>query len=422
MKSPIQKLLRALSCGALATSAICHGGEGRTGPATVTLDTIPEKVRAMNLSLAAARYRIEEARGRLHEAGRLSNPALESQYKGNTRSNERSIEVGLAQSFPVTARLRLEKEVSQAEVHVAEAEVRDVERLLIARAERAAIEFLALREGISLRQKESALSNQLADFIAGAAAKGEGSALDAGQARLESTQLELDIRQLEAAATEALGELKPLLGLPANAALTVNGSLPAPALPSPAPVNPDNRPDYQAAILSTEAAAREIALARANRYEDVAFGVFVEGAKEEDAPLGVEGETIVGFKFSIPLPLWKKNEGAIREKTAKRQRLEKESEALANGIRNEAATARAQMIVQADLVREIDTSLLPLATRQVELGETAYRDGQGDLQSILRARDQTIKLESARLMALKDFHLARIRFETAISAHHPETR
>ena len=99
-------------------------------------------MRAANPDLAAARLRIAEARGRLVQSGRLSNPEVEFGYNRNTANpREHTLGVALLQRFPVTARLRFEKAVSQAQLAAAEAEVADVERKLIAQARTVAVKL-----------------------------------------------------------------------------------------------------------------------------------------------------------------------------------------------------------------------------------------------------------------------------------------
>ena len=87
---------------------------------------------------------------------------------------------------------------------------------------------------------------------------------------------------------------------------------------------------------------------------------------------------------------------------------------MSSRIRNEAILAHQIMSRHAGLTGEIETRLLPGAIRQVEDTEIAYRNGLIDLQAALRARDQQLNLRAARLDALRDFHLARVRYETAL--------
>ena len=119
----------------------------------LTLETAPAYALRNNPTLAAARLRIEEARGRLKQAGRLSNPEFDVEFDRNTRIPEGSLGLTLSQKFPVTARLRLEKAVSRAELAAAEAEVRNAERKLAAEVQTVVVKLLALAESACLARK-----------------------------------------------------------------------------------------------------------------------------------------------------------------------------------------------------------------------------------------------------------------------------
>ena len=379
----------------------------------VTPGNIADRVRSQNPELAAARLRIREAIGRMTQAGRLSNPELELGIENNARFREGRFEIGFSQRFPVTDRLRLEKEISLTEIKAAEAEVREVARQLTGKAHESLVRVMATRQRRDLLRQQSAVVGEFADFLSATATKGEGSSLDAGQARLEAASLDTKLRQLDAQEAALVGELKPLLGMLAGESLSVSGSLPAPVLPSNV-VDPAKRPDYQVAALNTEAAASRVSLEKARRYDDVEGGIFAGAERSEDVPEGYENEAIVGLRFKIPLPFWNNNEGAIMEAEARKQRMEMETAALGRVIHLEAEAARSEMTEWMRLIREIDDSLLPLANEQGKLTEDAYRNGQGEIQAVLRSREKRLELAAARLDALREFHLARVRYETAL--------
>ena len=379
----------------------------------VTLDSIGGRIRAQNPDLAAARMRIQEAVGRMNQSGRLSNPDLETSFEHNSRFREGKLEIGFSQRFPVTGRLQLEKDVSLTELKASEAEVREVERQIIAKSREAVVKVLATRQRRELLREQIGVSKEFADFLSGVAAKGEGSALDAGQAKLEATSLSMEIRQLDASETALIGELKPLLGMRPGESLSVSGSLPSPSLPSVA-ADPAKRPDFQAAKLNAQAAAQGVTLEQARRYDDVEGGLFAAAERTEDAPNGYDNEAIIGLRFKIALPFWNKNEGAIQEAEARKKRMEMETIALGRGIRLETEAARAEMAEWARMVGDIDRTLLPLADEQSKLAENAYRNGQGEIQSVLRSREKRLQLSAAKLDALREFHLARVRHETSL--------
>lgn len=383
------------------------------GPALIiTQKNLADRVRSQNPHLAAARLRIDEAVGRLKQSGRLSNPTLNTSFKHNTAFREGELEIGFSQRFPLTDRLQRAREVSLTEVKAAEAEVREIERQLIARARLLVVKALSIHQQRGLYSEQSSMVEKFADDLAEAAKRGEISSLDAGQAKLETATVALEMRQLDAAETAALGELRPLLGMRASEGLQVSGQL-AP-LTGPIPFRGvEARPDYQLSKLEAKAAEQSIALEKARRIDDIEAGIFAAGERSEDAPDGFENEAIVGFALKIPLPLWNQNEGHIDAARARAERKRLESVALSAGIQHEARAAREEMQRWSALVVELDDTLLPLAKAEVERAEEAYNSGQGDIQSVFRARDKFFQLARARLDALRAYHLARARFNAA---------
>jgi len=377
--------------------------------------SLPGRVRASNPDLAAARLRIQEALGRMKQAGRPANPELETEFEHDSRFREGRLEIGFSQRFPVTGRLQLEKQISLAAVEAAEAEVRDVERRLFAEAREAFVRVLAIRQRRELLKRQGELSEKLADTSAAAAEKGEGSPLDAGQARLEAARLATEARKLDAEEAAATGSLKALLGMSPSAGVHLSGTLGDPVLPSGGEAI--RRPDLDAARLEAKGAGSGIALEQAKRREDVEAGVFAAAERSKDAPEGLDTEAIVGIRFKLPLPFWNKNEGAIDEAVARKERKDKEIAALTASIRHQAASALAEMEQWSAMIKELDSKLLPLAKQQTEQTETAWKAAQGEFQSVLRSREQSLQLAASRVDALREFHLARVRYEAAIG--HP---
>lgn len=380
----------------------------------VSLHSIRDRIRKQNPDLAAARHLITEAVGRVHQSGLRSNPEFGIHVTHNPDFRERSLSVSIAQKFPLTKRLSLEKAVSLTSLRAAEAEVQDIERRLTSDAKQLLIKALTIRKQKELLKQQGSLANQLADYISDAAKKGEGSLLDAGQAKLEAAQFTNQLRQLSAESASLSGQLKPLLGMTTSEPLLVSGNLPEIAPPPPS-VNSGNRPDLHAAKLNAKAAAKSAELERAQSRDDIEVSLSAGMERTEDAPAGYDTDNRIGIGIRIPLPLWNKNEGAILEADARKNRKEKEAIALAHNIRHEASTAHAEMTEWSKISRDISRNLLPMARKQAELSVKAYREGQGNLQITLRAREQLLNLASARLNALRDFHLAKTRYEAALA-------
>lgn len=381
---------------------------------TLSLEAVPARVLAHHPTLKAARLRIEEARGRQLAGGRLDNPTLETSFQNESRVSPNELLVGVEQSFPLTKRLSLEKHLTAQLVKAAEFEVRDVERQLIATARAEALQLAALEARSKLQQEQIKLARKLSDFAQSGADKGEFSPLDAMQTRVDVERLQLDVRRLETETIRRKGALKPMLGISENEDLILTGGLP-PLMTPPAPAW-QQRPDYQLAQTRIEAAETDTALARANRLEDVSVGFFTAREMQDQSNGQRERSGFVGFRISIPLPLWNRNQGEIAEKNAAAERHRLEAEALAATINAEADAARREMKAHADLADETRHRLLPLVKEQTEQLEEAYAAGQAELVTLLRAREQLLQTEVSALEAVRDFHLARIRYEAATGA------
>ena len=379
---------------------------------TLPLSQVAERVRVHHPMLKAARLTVEEARGRQLGSGRLANPTVETSFQNESNASPRTALLAIDQSFPVTRRLTLEKQLTAQLVTAAELEVRDAERRLIAEARVHAVKLVALAQQRTLRQKQTELAQKLSEFAKSRAEKGELSPLDAAQAQVDAQRLVLEARRLETESISLLGALKPMLGVSPSDACIISGDLPPPTMPSAKPWQ--QRADYQLAQNKIAAAQTDADLAHSKRIQDVSAGIFTTQEKQA----GVNGGYI-GFRISIPLPFWNRNQGEIAEKKAAAERQRLEAEALATQIVSEADTARREMQAHADLARETRDTLLPLVLEQTASIEKAYENGQSDLLTVRRARDQRLQLEAAALDAVRDFHLARIRYETATGASKP---
>jgi len=381
--------------------------------ATFTLESAVSQALNHNPDLAAARYSIEQARGRLIQSGRLPNPELETELKPNVRGREFSFSAGFMQKYPLTNRLWLERAISQAELRAAEAEVLNAGRLLAGEVRIQAVKLQALTGMKMLKQQQRKNSTALGEEAARIAKAGEGSSLEAAQFELEAQQLSLDMLQLETEQTAIVGTLRPLLGLKATESVNISGELSVPSGNGNGAPSVEQRPDYRAARAKEEAARTGVEFARKGKWEDASYGLSASFERSEDAPDGLGNDGFIGFKFSIPLPFWNKNEGKVHEAEATAARAAKEREALALQIRSQAAAAQAEMAAAQRITAQITGTLLPKAVELEESFTKARKDGQAQPVDVLRAREKRLALETARLNALRDYHLARARLLAA---------
>jgi outer membrane protein, heavy metal efflux system len=367
-----------------------------------------------NPSLAAARLRIEEARGRLDGSGRRSNPELEFEFRQNPRDPERSFGLSWMQRYPVTARLQFEKAVHRAELAAAEAEVRDAERRLAGEVRVAAVSILALEKERALRRQQIANSDELAAFLKKRVELGEAPAVDAAQVDLETRELRNQTKRLDAEKVALLGAFRPLLGIKARDNVSIAGALQEPTKAISKTGDTRTRGDFAAAQAMAEVARQNVELVKANKWADIGVGFSLEHERTQDAPAGFSRDTMIGFKLSMPLPLKNSNDGAVREAVAASRRSGLELDALRAQIRAEADAAKAEIIANANVVADFDENLIPQAEEIEQQLQKAYTAGQVSLAEVTRARGRRFELESQRLDALRDYHIARAKYQTAV--------
>jgi cobalt-zinc-cadmium efflux system outer membrane protein len=274
------------------------------------------------------------------------------------------------------------------------------------------VQFLAARDRRALVEKQLANSRELNAFMDQRAKLGEAPLTDAQQVSLEGAQLTAEILRLEAEQAAAAATLRPLLGVDPQASVEISGTLAEPS-PSDWRGKSGERPDLTAAQQQARAAQHEADLAKAQRWQDVEVGLLAGYDRAEDAPDGLQKDTMVGLRFSLPLPFWNRNEGRIAEANAAAARASEEASAMSARLAAEAEGTRAELRALAKLAVQLDAVLLPKADQIETQLRAAYGNGQASLTDVLRARDQRLQLRRQQLDALRDYHLALTRHAAA---------
>ncbi len=393
---------------------------------TVTTEEAIQMALRNNRELAIARAEVARAESRARWAGRLDNPELEVSITDDSiglDDQESVFEIGFAQKFPLTSRLREEKNVRQTQVILADAEIVERRRQLAFAVDLQATELLATRNKLRLANELVDLNNQVTDFLKAQVKRGEVSNLDVTQATLNGRSLEQQVTALRNEAKREELALKKLLGVEPDAEISLGGNLPVPVSK---PDRRDNletilhrRPDYLLALAQTDVAKAELALAEADTWEDVTVKVFLESEKSVDEPDGLERNTFAGVGFSIPLPLRDRNQDGIEQAEIGIDVADQTVEANAFNIRSEYEAAFQERLAAYEIATDSSGEVIDLAERNLKEFRTAYEQGQASLIQVQRAQEQLLELRSASIDLLEAFHLAeaRLRF---VTGNYPE--
>jgi cobalt-zinc-cadmium efflux system outer membrane protein len=382
----------------------------------LTRDQVEHRVLHENPDLQAARWSVQEARGRLRQAGRWANPSADTELRPHVNGMEWSIASGFTQQFPITSRLSRERKLSGVLVDLAEWEVAEAARQQVTEALLSHLEWQSVltRRDLLLRQKANNLER--IERARSSALQGEGSTMDAEQFVLEGLQLTRQAMELEQRLASVRGALARRLGIVPDLLPERTEPLPDWRLQDlPETADPwRRRPDFVAAERRMEAAHEGIRLAQAGRWEDVSLGLYGERDRNEDLPDGLQTDHRVGIRLQVPLPLWNRNQGNIETARATLARVERESDALRRRILAEVETLAREWTAARTLTEHMHDRLLPQARRLEDSLLQSHQAGQLPLLDALRARDQRLQLEGGAIDATQGLLSIRLRMESAL--------
>lgn len=376
-----------------------------------------------NLDLRAASFEVDKARGRLLQAGLWPNPELEFSTTTDRAFNdegERTSAAGFQQAFPVSGRLHFAKRVSRVDVAQAMAEIRNRERLLIGEVQRDFLNVLLLRQQIAANREFVGLNREFVDVLEERLKRAEVSEVDLNLARVELQRLGVESAVLESDLVARELSLKLRMGLPPEQRISLEGNVEALA----AKFGPEkyqttmvvNRPDLRQTELGIDRAAAEVRLARAEAWADWTLGTNYENERRVDEPIGLKSDQFLGFKVSIPIALWNRNQGRVYEQKAATEQARQQFEAQRLSIRSEIATGMARALKLRDAVGNYRRDLLPALAQTNALVRKGYSEGLIPATQVIQVQQQQTTLRASFLTATANYLQALVDLETATAS------
>lgn len=405
---------------AMLLGSLAAGGQAA---GALTLDQAVASALQNNLDLRAAYFEVEKARGRLIQAGLWPNPELGLSTTTDRPFNnegERVSTAGFQQAFPISGRLHFAKQVSRVDVAQAMMEIRNRERLLIGEVERDFLNVLLLRQQIAANREFIGVNREFVDVFEKRLKRAEVSEVDVNLARVELQRLQLETAVLESDLKARELSLKLRLGLLPEHSLAVEGdidALMAKFRPEEYPTTMlVNRPDLRQTELGIDRALAEVRLARAEAWADWTIGTDYQSEKTVVEPLPASADQLLGFRLSIPLPIWNRNQGRVYEQRAAADQARQQVEALQLSVRTEIATALARALKLREVVNKYRSELLPTLTRTIDLVRKGYNEGLIAPTQVIQAQQQRATLRTAFLVASTNYLQALVDLETATAS------
>lgn len=392
-----------------------EAGNSASGPnaqparAEVSLELVLELAREKAPAIAAARARVLQAEGETLRTKTFPDPEFElavgrGEPRDATGPSKSETAFSISQFFPFAAGAR--KRAGTAAIKASQDEVENVTAEVILEARRLYY-VAAIADSQSLALGEAAQDAQsLRDLVARRVEAGEAAEGDRLRTRVEALRTQLEARAAAAEASGARAALSRfLLG-----AIGSEFSLSTVLDPSHLPPSPDNlielalsrSPAYLAALSRIEVAKQVESAEHSSRLPGLNVSLY--GLKELD-------RQAAGVTFGLSIPLWNRNEGAVR--VARGQVAEAESEALGLRARIEGEIER--LVRRDGVARELAVTyrqeIIPAATEVLSITRFSLEQGEANLLSWLEARRSYLETLRSSYAAQLEAFLTRAELE-----------
>ncbi|MFL5354533.1 TolC family protein [Archangium sp.] len=386
---------------------------GAAQPSELTLEEALALARQRAPALLEAAGRVAEARGPVAGASPLlhDNPTLELEAGPRrlaTGEIAPNVVVGLSQPLELGGKRGSRLDAARAGLARETARQRDTERLVLGDVAATFLRALHARERLRLARGAEEAARDFSQSTQRRFEAGDVPVVDVNVARVALARARAEVASAEGAELALLGELRGLLGLPADAALALRGDLSAlAAQPMELPPTLPERPDVTALVAELEEAKAERRLGEGSAWPDVNVGVRYANEGDERAILGALG---------VSLPLFARGQSARVTGEARVRRLQVALEAARRAQSVQVRAALAQYRKEREAVELLEREALPLLADNEVLARKSYEAGEMGLAEFLLVRRDVLESRTDYLDRLLQAALSRVQLTVQTGA------
>ena len=386
-------MARWSSCGLLLACVLVAArpasAQEAAGPQyhDLTLEQALALARTRAPAVRVTQARIGEARGRLVDAEVLlrSNPTLD--VGGGPRigpgGTSADVDIGVGQVFELGGQRSARIDAARAEVDAASATADDAWRRTLRDV---AASFLRARyadERLRIANDTERLAAELYQVAQRRHEAGDVGVLDVKLAALTLARVQAEVRTVQVAREQALGDLRRLLGLEDDAAVSVSGDLldrrryVLAALLARAP----NRADLRALDAAARQNDAEVRLGEAHAWPDLGLRLGYAREEDNDIALGT---------ITLTLPFFDHGQGIEATSRARGEAARIERETIEAAVASDVRTAFDTYQRLLEAVEHFERYGLPQIEQSETLARRSYEAGAMQLGELLAIRRELI--------------------------------
>lgn len=273
------------------------------------------------------------------------------------------------------------------------------------------VDVLAAQRRRAVAEQTFELAEQVYQTVVAQVTAGAVSPIEQTRAGAERALNQVNLRRAEHAQRAARIALAETLGLSEPSFDTVAGKL-RPVQPIPPLQVLDDLLAQNPAIARWETALNarraEIELAEAEGIPDVTAGIGIRHFQEF-------GDTAAVLSFSVPLPLFDRNQGNIGAARAELNQARWQSQSAVVRVHSELGQRYQQLQAAQEAATGLVEQALPAARSAYEAVRTAYQRGERGFLDVLIAQRTLFEVEARHIDALADYHRTKAAVERLIA-------
>lgn len=383
----------------------------------LTLRAAIEAALTRNPDLTASDYEIRAADARVLQSGLRLNPSLSVGLENLAGTGEArgvgiaELTLSLSQVVELGGKRVLRQEVAGADRDVVVLTQRAAQLDVLAEVTRRFVAAVAARERVNLTRANTELAQKTLDAIVARVRAARSPEAERSRAQIVLTRARLDEEQAQSelrAARQSLsamwGSMNPLFTDTRAELFTLQDMQPFNAITD----RLERSPEFLQFASEARLRDAELRLAQAQARPDLTFSAGVRRLQ------GTRDQALVAG-FSMPLPIYNRNQGSIREAQIRRDQNSAQrtasfirARATLFGLYQEVTTASARLQI-------LTQEALPQAQAALDQTQAGYDRGRFSFLELSTAQQELLALREAAISAAVDYHQTRTEIERLTS-------
>ncbi len=363
--------------------------------------------------LAAFAWDVRAAEARELQAGLLPNPELEADVENFAGNNDKQgfdgadTTVRISQLFELGGKRGYRKRTAELEKNIAGFEYA-IKRLdVFEKISTSFWEVMAAQERADIAEALFGLAQEALSSVAKKVAAGKAPAVEKVQANIALTPAELECRKTKSELVSARSRLASAIGRSTPDVEKVEGSfaalvaVPGLAILSAALAESPDMLLWKTALEKREA---EVRLTDAGAIPDITISAGPRYYNENNDKAWVAG-------FSMPIPLFNRNQGERQEARCNAARAAEEQKAASIKIQSDLVQIYQSFLASFELAVALRDKAIPGAEQALTVTRTGYWQGKFDYPVVLDAQRTLFELKQQYVDTLADYHINRTAIE-----------